>query len=213
MEAASVAAVQFAKVKGEVPVPAGFLVGTDGSRLAFTAIGLAEGKLTVASFTLGEVTISAERAAGLQFRSDRLAYLSDLEPADAKQTSYFDEKFPFRRDRAADGQPIRLGGVTYEKGLGLHSRSELVFDLGGRYKQLTAIAGIDEGARMGMAYLTILGDGKPLLEKTRLSRQDPPRPLRLDVSGTQRLAILVDFGEGTFGVSERVDLADAKLVK
>jgi hypothetical protein len=187
----------------------------DGSRVAFTALELSDGKVRLPSApAFGEtIQIDASRVADIRFLSDHLAYLSDLEPAAATATGYFDTAMPWRKDRACDGGPIRLGGVTYEKGLGLHSRSELAYDLDGRYRQFATVAGIDEGVRFGTAYLTVTGDGRPLLAKTRLDRADPPKSLRLDVAGVKRLVILVDFVEGTFGVAERVDLADAKLIK
>ena len=215
LEAATVRVVRFAAPRRDVPKPGGHLVCLDGSRVAFTALELSDGKVRLPSApAFGEtIQIDASRVADIRFLSDRLAYLSDLEPAAATSTGYFDTAMPWRKDRACDGGPIRLGGVTYEKGLGLHSRTELAYDLDGRYRQFAAVAGIDEGVRFGTADLTVTGDGRTLLGKTRLDRADPPKSLRLDVAGMKRLVILVDFVEGTFGVAGRVDLADAKLIK
>lgn len=215
LEAGTVRVIQFARTGQAPPKPGGHVTCLDGSRIAFTAIELAGKEVRLpASPTFGQaVTLAADQVAAIRFVSDRLTYLGDLEPVEAACTGFFDTAVPWRRDRACDGGPIRLGGVTYEKGLGLHSRTELAFDLDGRYRRFMALAGIDDAVRTAAAYLTVTGDARTLLEKTRLSRADPPKSLRLDVAGVKRLVILVDFAEGAFGVAERVDLADAKLIK
>jgi hypothetical protein len=213
LESDTIPVIQFARVKLDLARAAGHLVGADGNRLVFASLEWADGRLGVTSPALGAVSVEGRRLAAIRFLNDRLVHLSDLEPVEVREAGFFGSALGWRKDRAVGGQPLRLGGVTYEKGLGLHSRAELVFDIRGQYRRLAAIAGIDEDARFGTAWLTVTGDGKALLEKTRLARQDPPKPLQLDVAGVKRLAILVDFGEGTFGVGERVDLADAKLIK
>ncbi len=37
-----------------------------------------------------------------------------------------------------------MGGIVYEKGLGLHADSEAVYNLDGKYTRFQAIAGIDD---------------------------------------------------------------------
>jgi len=216
VDATTIRAVYFTAPRRQETKPAGYLIGRDGTRIAFSRVELSADKIrlpAVPAFGEEDFEIETTRVAMLQFLSDRLAYLSDQDPADAHSTGFFDTPISWQKDRACGGGPIRLGGTVYEKGLGLHSRTELAFDLGGQYHLLTALAGIDEAVSLGAAHLTIMGDGRTLLEKTRLDRADPPHALRLDVTGVRRLVILVDFAEGTFGVAGRVDLADAKLIR
>ena len=193
--------------------PAGRLTTRDGSRLSFTALAIAGGSARVQSASLGALRIETARLAEVRFSGgERLVYLSSLDPAGVRQTPFFDEAFPWQRDRAVGGGPIRLGGVAYEKGLGLHARCELLYHLGGAYRWLTATVGIDDAVRMGAAELSILADSKPLL-RLRLDRAAPPRPIRLDVQGAAGLTILVDFVENTFGAGACVSLGDAALTK
>jgi hypothetical protein len=197
----------------DAPGPAGRLTTRDGSRLSFTALAIAGGSARVQSASLGALSIETARLAEVRFSGgERLVYLSSLDPAGVRQTPFFDEAFPWQRDRAVGGGPIRLGGVAYEKGLGLHARCELLYHLGGAYRWLTATAGIDDAVRMGAAELSVLADSKPLL-RLRLDRAAPPRPIRLDVQGAASLTILVDFVENTFGAGACVSLGDAALTK
>ena len=213
MDAAAIAAIQVARVGASAPAVAGHLTTAAGERLGFTALAVKDNTVHLTSPAFGTVKMPVAQVASLRFRSDRVTYLSDLEPAAAQQSGYLGDVFAYARDKAADGGPLRLGGSRYEKGLGLHTRCELVYDLGGAYRHLVATAGIDDGSPFGSAFLTILGDGRPLAAKVRLDRKAAPQALRIDVAGVKRLTLLADYGDGSFGAGERVDLADAKLIK
>ena len=214
MDAATVAVIEMAKL-AERPAPrsAGVLVCTDGSRVALTSVSFDGKAAAVESPSLGRLTVPAARIARVEFRAGRLTCLGDLAPSRVRQTPFFDEQFPYRKDRSAMGGPLRLGGATYDKGLGLHARCQLDFDLRGAYRYFSAVAGIDDDARAGAAELTILADGKAVLDKLKLDRTRPPQPVRLDVAGVRTMTILVDFAANTFGSGARVDLCDAALSK
>jgi hypothetical protein len=76
-------------------------------------------------------------------------YLSDLTPADSVHVPFFDDESPWQRDKTALGRALSLDGNRYEKGLGLHARARLVFDLEGRYARLRVIVGVDDDLRGG----------------------------------------------------------------
>lgn len=213
MDAATVAVIQTAGASAAPAAPAGELECPDGSRIAFADATFASGKVRLTGTAAGELTVAAGSIAALRFRSAKFAYLSDLAPAEARQVGYFGESQPHVKDRAVGGGPLVLGGTRFEKGLGLHTRCELTWDLGGQYRRLVATAGIDDASPLGTAYLTILGDGKPLVSRLRLDRKAAPQPVAVDVSGVKRLVVLAEFGDGGFGAGERVDLADAKLIR
>ena len=216
MDANTVAALVPARV-GKAPAaaePAGHVRCTDGSRVAFASLSLAGGRVTAESASLGRLNIDAASVARIDFRSARLTYLSDLAPAEARQTPFFDEQVPWQRDeRAGGGGPLRLGGRGYEKGLGLHARCELSWELGGAYRSFTAVAGIDDSVRAGAAVLTVTVDGKAAVKAVRLDRREPPQTIRIDVTGVRRLTVLADFAPGTFGSGARVDLCEAAVSK
>jgi hypothetical protein len=79
--------------------------------------------------------------------------------------------------------------------MAIRSRTNLVYRVPRNFRRFEAQVGIDERLKeFGAVKLTILGDGKPLLE-TPIAGTDKLLNVSLDVSGVRRLAILVDFGE------------------
>ena len=110
--------------------------------------------------------------------------------------------------------PLRLGNKVYARGLCLHSKTQLKYRLGGEYRRLQTVIGIDHlvaSNGYGDCRLVISGDGKSLFEAD-VKAKDSPRPIDLDVEGVVMLEIQVDFG-GNLDISDHLDLADAKLVK
>ena len=57
----------------------------------------------------------------------RAVYLSDLKPAEYRQTPFLDLPWPYRADRNVTGGMLRRGGRLYLKGLGVHSAARLVY--------------------------------------------------------------------------------------
>jgi formylglycine-generating enzyme required for sulfatase activity len=70
-----------------------------------------------------------------------VTYLSDLKPVRIHQP-YGTPRF----DKSHRGGPIRIGGQEFERGLGTHAPTELVFALDGEHEWLEAWIGIDATA-------------------------------------------------------------------
>lgn len=156
--------------------------------------------------------IPADKIRSLDFSLGKVRYLSQMEPREIKYVPYFDFTWKYRRDRNIDGGPIRLANKTYNRGLSIHSRTELRYRLGGEYRSFQAMMGIDQSmGRKGDVQVTISGNGKELL-KADVRGADAPRPIDLDVTGIRDLEILVDFG-GDLDIADHLDLADAKVLK
>jgi len=215
IDLADVRIIQLATVAETAPAPAvGELTGTDGSRVPFASLKLSGTKLSVSGPRLVAEAADPAAIAGIRFGSDRVVYLSEVSAAKVAEAGTFDVTFPFRRDRSSAGGPIRLGGKVYRRGLGMHSRCEVTYDLAGRYAVLAAAAGIDDaGGGRGNATLHVLGDGKDLLEPLRLVGGDKPVPVRCDVKGVRTLTIRADFGPDKVDVGDHVSLGDARLIK
>lgn len=167
------------------------------------------------------------------FSAGKLVYLSDLKPASENWTplvglpasatlaaKYGDA----RRDQSAYGGPLTLalsddslsasdGRMrTFNKGLAIRSRTELVYRLPAGFRRLNAVAGIDPSARTsGNVRLEILGDDRPLLE-TDVAGNDAPRAIDLDIAGVKRLKIVVDFGNN-LDTGDWLNLCDLRIVK
>jgi hypothetical protein len=188
-------------------------------------------RFEVQSAQLADGAIELTTPAGLKMRvalaavasiDGKIQYLSDLSPESIDWKPYFGEAGAFeslkefRRPRFnsfLDGGPLRLGRREYAKGISLYSGGEVAYRLPpGRYRRLKAVVGIDDRARPeGAVRLIILGDDKPLYEGD-LTGQDEPLPLDLDLTGVNRLRIVVDYGAGQ-EVQDCFDICDARILK
>jgi hypothetical protein len=151
----------------------------------------------------------------LDFSKGKLTYLSDLEPVEKDESSTEDLVFPFRRDRNLFGAMLRLKGVTYARGLALHSRSVLTYDIGGDYREFRAMVGVDDAVRTESgapvrAQVIIEADGRELF-KSEIRTGDEPKALALDVKGVRRLRLTV--ASPGLDLGNQVDFCDARVSK
>lgn len=196
------------------PAPAaslGQLTCADGSRVAFGSVAMEPDRIAVANALLGRLAFPRAAVAEIRFRGEQVVYLSDLQPAEGVETPFFDDSFPWQKNRSLSGGPLRLGGVTYEKGLSLHARCRMTFALDGKFRRFLCKAGIDDEVRAGAAVLTISADGRTLADRVALARNRSAETLALDLAGARELVILADFAEGTLGSGGRVNLCDPLL--
>src|SRR5262249_42040966 len=91
-----------------------------------------------------------------------ITYLSDLPFVGTPVNGWG----PVERDRsngesgAADGFMQRIRGTTYSKGLGVHSTSQVTFNLAGQYKTFLSDIGIDDETNgAGSVVFQVLADG------------------------------------------------------
>ncbi len=96
------------------------------------------------------------------------------------------------RSQPRGGCFLEVGGRVYPKGLYAHAPSRYVFQLNGRWKQLSGACGLQDGHN-GSVVFVIRGDGKELF-RSPLVRDHSVRRFRVDVSGIDRLELLVDDG-------------------
>jgi len=150
---------------------------------------------------------------GVRFRGGQMTFLSDLEPSRVEETPCFGRKTPHRRDAALDGGPLRLEGRVFEKGLAVHSRTSLTYDIERRFALFEATVGFDESARKkGRVDCRVFADGKEIYANPDLRADAPPVRLSLPVAGAEQLRLVVDFGPEE-DTGDRVIWADARLYR
>jgi NPCBM/NEW2 domain len=123
----------------------------------------------------------------------------------------------FRRNRNPDNTgDIRVAGQKYDKGLVMHSRTEVTFDLEGEYREFKAVLGIDDNYTQGSedpVIVRVEGDGTEL-KTYEVTRKSGAIPINLNIKDVQKLRIIVDKSpENILGLGSLVDLADAKVSK
>jgi alpha-galactosidase len=100
-----------------------------------------------------------------------------------------------RKDLSVDGNPLRIGGQTFKRGLGTHADSLLYVQLDSGSRRFTAVVGVDdEGALPGTVEFRILGDGKELYKSGMMRRGDKAKQVDVDVSGVKMLVLTVNGG-------------------
>jgi hypothetical protein len=188
-----------------------------GGKLFAKTVVLKGGKLVVDTQCGGRFGYTPEAIARLDYSKGKLTYLSDIEVARVKlvQVAYLSTP-DFKRDRNVDNtDPIRVAGKRYDKGLAMHARTELTFDLEGEYREFKAVAGIDDNVTQGSedpVVVRIEGDGKELLT-LNVTRKEGAKPINLNIKDVQKLRIVVDKSADGLGIGSHVDLADAKVSK
>ncbi|MER7950278.1 endo-alpha-N-acetylgalactosaminidase family protein [Streptomyces sp. NPDC096079] len=97
-----------------------------------------------------------------------------------------------------DGSPLRIGGVTYAKGLGSHAPATVRYYLGGRCTSLTAEVGVDDvQTSRGSVRFSVLADGAEKVTSPVLKAADPAWPLTADITGAAYVDLVVgDGGDG-----------------
>ncbi len=121
-------------------------------------------------------------------------YLSDMQPVEAAQ----DFK-PLEFNTNINGGPIILNGRKYEKGLGAHANSEIVFRLNRRFTYFESDAGLDdtEDRSPGSIIFKVLADGE-LKYKTPVMRWDSEtHHIKVNIEDAEELTLMVrDAGDG-----------------
>lgn len=186
---------------------------TDGTVFSAQVLDSADKTLRVRASTGWEVSLPAGRIAHLESHSKRLIYVSDLDPVTESGDGLLHRPWPMRRDRSVSAGPMTLQGRRFEKGLGVHSRTDLVYQLDGDYQTLAGTVGIDDAVRpRGSVVFRVLGDGVLLWESGLVRGKDDPRDIVVDVSGVKMMTLQVDYGD-ELDWADHADWAGLRLIR
>lgn len=167
-----------------------------------------------------EVLYSLEDSKGNEYTKtskvnvvSRKDYMSDLTP---KQSS--NGWGTVRKDKSISGGVIGLTRdgdfVDYNKGLGLHSNAEYVYDLEGKdYDYFESYVGVDKAMSSRSAssvIFKVLVDGEEKFNSGVMRSTTPQKYVKVDVKNAKELKLIVnDAGDGDS--SDHASFGDAKL--
>ncbi len=127
-------------------------------------------------------------------------------------------------DKSIEGKPLTVDGVHYEKGIGTHAKSLLVYKIPAGAKRFVAVAGLDDEKRddeRSSVVFEVYGDvkemGEPpvLLAKTPELKSGKIRSWNIDVELNSRFKelrlVVDDAGDGD--KADHADWADAGFIK
>ena len=194
---------------------------TDGSRFACRELLLSDGNLRVVLAAGPTALLPWSEVAQVSFPQPRVQYLSDLEPTEVEELPLVTFARAFQKDRAATGGPLRIGvaganpttdrdaTAVFEKGLGAHAVSKLVYELTGD-AHFFATIGIDRSSREGDCEFVVRGDDEELFRR-RMRWNDEAVDISIDLHGRRRLSLVVEAGE-QLDLGDIADWCDARLV-
>lgn len=160
-----------------------------------------------------EVSAPRDTIVEITGRNTRMVNLSELTPTTVEQVPYFDRKMLYVKDKSWNDRPLKLDGKTYARGLAVHSRCFMTFDLGGEYATFRSIVGFEEEAgTRGRVICRVVADDKELFAKPDFRAVEKPVIVNVSVKGAKQLRLEVDFGEDE-DIGDRVIWANARLFR
>ncbi|MEU7517370.1 NPCBM/NEW2 domain-containing protein [Streptomyces sp. NPDC042898] len=188
------------------------LVGSP-TEASFTATGLS-------ASTPYTFTVKAVDASGNYSAAGNAANVTTAAPpqtVDLSALAWSDARSDFgtvRKDRSVDGNPIRLNGTTYAKGIGTHANGSVTYNLNGAYARFQSDVGVDDEVNANATVrFEVWGDGVKLYETpAAMTPTSATRSIDIGIAGVNSLVLKVtDAGDGIN--SDHADWAGAKLVR
>ena len=137
----------------------------------------------------GKVVLPVGELDEIRFRSDRVLFLSDLDPAEYVFEPFATTRWPWRRDRSAANRPLRIGDQNFDRGIGMHSQATLTYDLPAGFSKLAAVIGIDAAAApLGNAVFRVTADGKEVFNSGPVTGRTAPRSIDVPIAGARARA-------------------------
>ncbi len=194
----------------------------DGTKLCCRQIEIIRQSITATLAGGSVVRIKdIESIAAIIGYPDEIAYLSELEAADYKQTPYFNIEWPYSRDESLSKEMLAASGKRYAKGIAMHSAARLVYRLPpGADRFLADIAIDDSSTRDGTGqggsvvfrvYLARDGELASAYESPIVRSGELPIAVDVDVAGSPLLVRVVDYADWG-DESDHANWLDARLL-
>lgn len=124
--------------------------------------------------------------------------------------------------KSVEGNPLKIGGQIFERGVGTHAVSTFLLNLDGKGKRFTDFVGVDDETvkDKGSIQFFIVGDKKVLWESGVMKKVDAAKKVDVDISGVKLLGLLVtdagdwidydhaDWCDAQIELTENIPLAD-----
>jgi len=198
------------------PRPEGaFLEATlaDGTRLGLSGAKLERGELSAVTRFGSNVRIPIAELVRLAARTSAIDYLSERPIDGETYVPYFDSVRPVRIDATIEGRPFRLGGRTYDRGLGTESRTLLAYKLKPGDRRFQALVGVDERAGpLGSVVFRVLVDGQERFASPVMTFREPPKAVDVDLEDGKLLILITEFGDRG-DARDLADWVEARIIR
>jgi hypothetical protein len=103
-----------------------------------------------------------------------------------------------QKDKSINGNPIKLRGTTYTRGLGTHASSTIVYNVAGLYSNFLSDVGVDDEVNGNASVVfQVFADNVKIYDSGTVTRSSAVQSLNLDITNVQQLKLVVtDAGDG-----------------
>lgn len=159
------------------------------------------------------ITLEARRIVSIDLVGGRWQWLSEHQPISFEHTPMLSLSWPYVLNRNVRGKKLSVAGRTFDRGIGVHSRSVLSYDLKGQYKTFVTSFGIDDDSGpYADVTVSILVDGRLRLKQENVRRGKLLGPIRLDVTRAKRIELMIDFGANG-DIQDRFDWIEPAVIR
>jgi len=164
---------------------------------------------TVSAITLLGVSSPPSIPVPVNSGLPRTTWLSEIKP------DHWTQGFGFpRTDRAIENSPIKIVDKTFEKGIGSHAPSEIIYYTAGLYDRFTASVGCDAYPSfedVSTVEFKVYGDGRLLFNSGVMRVKTPAKKVDVSIKNINELKLITtDAGDGQHW--DHADWAIPKLI-
>ena len=99
-------------------------------------------------------------------------------------------------NKSVDNNPLSIGGVKFERGVGTHAVSEFRIRLNGGGSSFSAKVGVDDEVKeRGSVEFAVFGDGKRLWKSSEMKGGQAAQSCSVSLNGVKELLLQVEDGE------------------
>jgi len=192
--------------------PAVVLSLAGGTRLRADIDGLAKGKVSLSLVEGVDVVVPWNQVRRITISSERLEYLSDIDPIQERSRPVLAPGRSWQRDRTVSGLPIKIGDQVYDKGLGFASGMSVTFPNEGLHDLFIAEIGIDiDSGIRGDCEFVVLCENREVFRK-RKRGGEPADLIKVDITGASDVTLRVDYGED-LDIADHADWGEACFIQ
>ncbi len=186
----------------------------DGSRLFAKQFEMTKDNLQIVTLFGAELVVKREDLVGCQVYHERIQPLSLRAPSHFQETPYLSHHWGWVKNRNVWYGPLRIGDREFGLGMGVHSRSELTYELEPNDRVFRAVVGIDHAAAgAGSVVFSVLLDGKVAWTSPVVTGKSEPLSIpAISLQGKRQLTLLADFGE-LGDISDYADWCDPIIIR
>jgi hypothetical protein len=146
-----------------------------------------------------------------------VAYLSDRETNGVLYEPYVGPTRNYRRNATVAGEVLRVGGRSYDRGLGTQSQTSLVYKLEPGAKRFQALVALDDhagplGSVVFKVQVVRQTDRTILFDSKVMTSGMPARLVDVDLTGARALILITEFGERG-DVQDHADWIEARIIR